>query len=52
MTKKAIITITLVEESREKSDEELKKEIFYELTKAPGKIPWMKAVKKVEITKN
>jgi len=49
MTKKAIITITLVEESREKSDKELRKEIFDELTKAPAKIPWMKDVKSIEI---
>ena len=49
MAKKAVITITLVEESRERSNKELRKEIFDALSKAPAKIPWMKDVKQVEI---
>jgi len=42
MPKKAVIVVTLVDESREKINEELEKEIFDELSKAPAKIPWMK----------
>ncbi|NIR87980.1 hypothetical protein GWO13_10705 [Candidatus Bathyarchaeota archaeon] len=49
MVKKAVITILLVEESRERSNEELRKEIFDALSRAPAKIPWMKNVKQVEI---
>jgi len=49
MAKKAIISITLVEESKERSNDELEKEIFDELSEAPAKIPWMKDVEKVEV---
>lgn len=52
MPKKAVIILTLVDESREKSNDELEKEIFDELSRAPGKIPWMKQVKKVEIVED
>ena len=50
MPKKAVVVVTLVDESREKSNDELEKEIFDELSKAPAKIPWMKQVEKVEVT--
>lgn len=49
MVKKAIIVITLVDESEEKSNEELEKEIFEELSKRFTIIPWMKDVKKVSV---
>lgn len=49
MAKKAVIVVTLVDESEEKTNEELEKEIFYELSKAPLVIPWMKQLEKVEI---
>jgi hypothetical protein len=49
MSKKAVIVVTLVDESKEKSNKELEKEIFDELSKAPAKIPWMKQVKNVEV---
>lgn len=49
MDKKATITIALVPESKAKSNRELEKEIFEELSKAPPKIPWMKKVLKVEV---
>ena len=42
MPKKAVIVVTLVDESIEKSNDEL--------SKAPAKIPWMKQVEKVEVT--
>jgi len=50
MPKKAVVVVTLVDESLEKSNDELEKEIFDELSKAPAKIPWMKQVEKVEVT--
>ena len=50
MPKKAVVVVTLVDESIEKSNDELEKEIFDELSKAPTKIPWMKQVEKVEVT--
>lgn len=50
MPKKAIITVSLVEESVEKSNEEIEKEIFKELSKGLPKIPWCKKVEKVTVT--
>lgn len=52
MVKKAVITIILVEESIERTNEELRKEIFDALAEAPAKIPWMKDVDRVEILEN
>lgn len=49
-TKKAFITILLVKESIEKSNEEIEKEIFEELSKNLPKIPWFKSVEKVTVT--
>jgi len=50
MPKKAIIVISLVKESAEKTNEEIEKEILEELSKAPPTIPWMKKVEKVTVT--
>jgi len=50
MIKKAVIVISLVEESSEKTNEEIEKEIFKELSARPTKIPWMKNVEKVSVT--
>ena len=47
MTKKAIIVIKLVEESKGKSNRELEREIYSELSKLPQKIPWMESIEKV-----
>ena len=44
-----MIVITLVDESKGKSNEELEKEIFEELIREPSAIPWMKDVEKVEV---
>ena len=52
MPKRAIIIITLVNESREKRNEELEREIFDELSKYPSKIPWMKHVVRVEVAED
>jgi len=50
MTKKAVIVISLVEESIEKTNEEIEKEILEELSKNLPKIPWFKKVEKVTVT--
>ena len=49
MVKKAVIVIVLVDESRERSNEELEREILEELVREPTFIPWMKYVEKVEV---
>ncbi|HKZ94044.1 MAG TPA: hypothetical protein VJ249_05630 [Candidatus Bathyarchaeia archaeon] len=51
MKTRAVITIRLVEESETKSDREIEREIFEELSKSPPKIPWMKNVLMVTVTK-
>ena len=50
MGKKATIVITLVEESTQKSNQQIEKEIKTELTADPSKIPWLKKVQKVTLT--
>jgi hypothetical protein len=49
MVKKAVIVISLVEESTEKANKEIEAEIFKELSECPVKIPWMKKVEKVSV---
>ena len=49
MGKKATIVIRLVEESAEKSNEMIEKEILEELSKHPPAIPWLKKVKEVTV---
>ena len=50
MGKKAVIVVSLVEESAEKANEEIEKEIMEELSKHPPIIPWLKKVEKVAVT--
>ncbi|MFQ6086724.1 MAG: hypothetical protein ACE5OV_01760 [Candidatus Bathyarchaeia archaeon] len=50
MVKKAVIIVSLVEESTDKTSEEIEKEIFKELSRRPVKIPWMEKVEKVTVT--
>jgi len=50
MSKKAVIVISLVDESAEKSNEEIEEEIFEELSENPPRIPWFKSAEKVEVT--
>jgi hypothetical protein len=50
MGKKAVIVISLVEESAEKSNRDIEKEIMMELTTEPSRIPWLKKVEKVTVT--
>jgi hypothetical protein len=47
--KKAVIVISLVQESTEKTNGEIEVEIFKELSECPTKIPWMKDVEKVTV---
>jgi len=46
--KKAVIVICLVNESIEKANEEIEKDILKELSARP-KIPWFKSVEKVTV---
>lgn len=48
-TKKVIIVINLVEESAEKANEEIEKEIFQALTADVPVIPWLESVEKVTV---
>jgi len=50
MSKKAVIVISLVDESREKSNKEIENEIFDELSNNPPQIPWLKDVEEVKVT--
>ena len=50
MVKKAIIVISLVEESTEVANEKIEKHILNELSKEPSRIPWLKEVQKVTVT--
>jgi len=51
MGKKAVIVISLIEESAEKSNREIEKEIMSELSKEPARIPWLKKVESVRVSK-
>jgi len=50
LPKKASITISLLKESEEKTNEELEKEILEELSTIASKIPWCKKIEKVTVT--
>jgi len=50
MGKKATSIISLVEESAEKSNREIEKEIMAELIAIPPRIPWLKKIEKVTVT--
>jgi hypothetical protein len=50
MVKKAVIVISLVEESAEKSNQEIEKEIIRELSREPSMIPWLKKVERVTVS--
>lgn len=50
MVKKAAILISLVEESNQKTNEEIERQILKELSRRPVMIPWMKKVEKVTVT--
>jgi len=51
VSKKAVIVISLTDESLEKPNKDIEREIFEELSKHPPKIPWMKAVVTVTVAK-
>ena len=48
-SKKAVIVINLVEESVEKTNEEIEKEILQELIDDLPIIPWLESVEKVTV---
>jgi len=49
MVKRAIIEVELVEESAEKSNEEIEEEILRELSENIHVIPWAKTMKRVVV---
>lgn len=50
MVKKAVIEILLVNESAEKLDEEIREEIFEELSKNLHIVPWATKIEKVTVS--
>ncbi|MFQ6080705.1 MAG: hypothetical protein ACE5OW_03435 [Candidatus Bathyarchaeia archaeon] len=50
MSKRAVIVISLVDESVKKSNKEIENEIFGELSNTPPWIPWFKDVEEVKVT--
>jgi hypothetical protein len=50
VVKKAVIVISLVEESTEVANEKIEKDILNELSEEPTRIPWLKEVQKVTVT--
>lgn len=49
MVKKAVIVISLVEQSVEQADRDIEKEILDVLSEDPARIPWLKEVEKITI---
>ena len=49
MGKKAVIVVSLIEESAERPNEEIEREIMEELLRKPARIPWLKKVEKVTV---
>jgi len=52
MVKKAILLVRLVEESVERTNEEIEREIFEELSEGLPKIPWFEKVEKVAVSES
>lgn len=50
MSKKALITVSLVKESTEMSNKEIEQEILEEIQKWPLAIPWVEKVLNVKVT--
>ncbi|MFQ6086557.1 MAG: hypothetical protein ACE5OV_00895 [Candidatus Bathyarchaeia archaeon] len=50
--KKAVIVVRLVEESLEKENSEIEKEITQELTGDLPVIPWFESIEKVTVTED
>ncbi len=49
MVKKAVIVITLVEESALTRNKQIEQDIINELSYEPARIPWLKTVEKVTV---
>lgn len=49
MGNKVTITVSLVEESSDYSDEEIEREIYSELSEELHKIPWAKKIENVTV---
>src|SRR3989304_1492426 len=51
MAKKAVIVISLIEESERIANENIEKEILNEFSEDPTQVPWMKGIEKVTVSK-
>ena len=49
-TKKAIIVVNLIEESVEKANQQIEKEIWRELTHDLLIVPWVERIEKITVT--
>lgn len=49
MGKKAIVVISLIEESNKMSNEKIKREIFEEISRDYSTIPWCKEIVEVKV---
>jgi len=52
MVKKAVLLVRLVEESVERANEEIEREIFEELSEDLPRIPWVAEVEKVTVSES
>jgi hypothetical protein len=52
MVKKAVLLMRLVEESVERTNEEIEREIFEELSEGLSRIPWVEKVEKVTVSES
>jgi len=52
MVKKAVISISLVEESVQVANKDIEKEILNELSNEIPTIPWFKEIEKVKVTED
>jgi len=52
MVKKAVLLVRLVEESVERANEEIEREIFEELSEGFTRIPWFAKIEKVTVSES
>ena len=50
MVKKAVIVISLVEQSIKRANEDIEEEILEAISEDSARIPWLKAVENVRVT--
>jgi hypothetical protein len=50
VVKKAVIVVSLVEESTKVANKKIQKDVLNQLSEEPSRIPWLKEVQKVTVT--